>query len=65
VLACIRHDSAELQFMFYLSQAWFQILVEDVMVSDNPFYVNNSNQNHQPSASMEAKTIHYDVVFWY
>jgi hypothetical protein len=46
---------AEFQFMFCLSQGQFQILIEDDMVSGNPFYINNSNQNHQ--LSIEAKLL--------
>jgi hypothetical protein len=44
----------EFQLMFCISQGWFQILMEDVMASGNPFYINNSNLNHQLGASLEA-----------
>jgi hypothetical protein len=48
---------AEFQLMFHLLQGQFQVLMEDVMALDNPFYINNSNQNHHLGASIETKLL--------
>jgi Plant transposon protein len=64
-LACIRRDylgpnrllGAEFQLMFRISQGRFQVLLEDVMASGNPFYVNDGNRNQQLGASIEAKLL--------
>jgi hypothetical protein len=64
-LACIRCDylgpnrllGAEFKLMFRISQDWFQVLMEDVMASGHPFYVNNGNRNHQLGASIKAKLL--------
>jgi Plant transposon protein len=44
---------AEFQLMFSLLQGWLQIHWKMLC----PLYINNSNQNHQPSAIFEAKLL--------
>ena len=43
--------------MFRISLGRFQLLMEDVAATGNPFYLNNQNRNKQLGSSMEAKLL--------